>query len=159
MNIRNLSIGNHWSSFPCIMCPLLLILILVDLGATTMKIKIRHRSELSRATKLIEKLGPFKQQIYCPNNYTKMKCKPLSTEQGYMSTPQNAQGRRRKQNVSSRQEFQDELGYLLLSLLRCYSDDEREKHLRFIEWTLRRYIQLVERSWVSGETNILSVSL
>ena len=81
-----------------------------------------------------------------PNNYTKMKCKPLSTEQGYMATPQNAQGRRRKQNVSSRQEFQDELGYLLLSLPRCYSDDEREKHLRFIEWTLRRYIQLVERS-------------
>lgn len=127
------------------MYSLLIILTFVDLGVTNMKSNTRHTLDLPCAKKLIYKLDPFKQQIYCIINYTKIERKPLFTEQEYLDTPQNTQERNRKQNVSSRQKLKDELGCLLLSLLQCYSDDDRERLLHFIETTLRHYIQLIDK--------------
>lgn len=109
-----------------------------------MKGNTRNTSDLSSTVKLIEKLYPFKQQIYFLVNYTKMELMPLSTEQENTTALQNAKERSQKQKVSSRQKFQDELGYLLISLLQSETDDERERHLNFIEKTIRRYIQFVE---------------
>ena len=125
---------------------LVVIEIQVDFGVNTMKKKIYDTLDLSCSTKVIEKLDPLKQQIYCLIDYTKIELIPLYTEQENIAASQSVKERSKKQKVSSKQKFQDELGYLVLSLLQCDTDDEKDKHLHFIETTLRRYIQLVEKS-------------
>lgn len=91
-----------------------------------------------------KRVSTSKQHIHRCNSGSKVRNSPLPAKQRRASTLVKKQRQYLEEYVPSIQKLQEELGELLLSLLRSSSDDERKQYLCFIESTLRRYLQLIE---------------
>ena len=103
----------------------------------------RHFTRESwKAQKLTERVGRSNWQIHRPNSSGKAVPRLLHRHRQHAAGPHKGQAQYGVQHVSSRQKLQEELGQLLIYLVKSRCDDEREEYLWFIESTLRRYIRL-----------------
>ena len=105
----------------------------------------RNKSKDLSKRGFIKNMRLFDLALMCLYIRAKYVIKYLKAIEGNVSIKPKIQRDFKRRSISARKELKEELGCLLISLGTGCTDDERRRYLKFIESTLKHYINLSEK--------------